>query len=208
MKTYRVKSIFGPTLQGEGTHAGTCVLFLRFAGCNRWSGLEKDRENSFCRFCDTDFRGGARLTGDQIVDKLKSLHGPKRVVITGGEPTLQLDTELLSLLKQNEFEVHLETNGSRELGSLRELIHHVTLSPKQSREETKLEACDDLKLLYPLPDTPVTMENFDSFPSKRKFLQPVMDKNYDAHLRATIGRIYGNPEWRLSIQTHKIVGVE
>lgn len=208
MKTYKIKSIFGPTLQGEGTHAGTCVLFLRFAGCNRWTGLEQDREKSFCRFCDTDFRGGESLTAAQILHKLGALNGPRRVVLTGGEPTLQLDGDLLRELKHEGYEIHLETNGSRAIGELRGLIDHITMSPKQLRDATALESCDDLKLLYPLPDSGVTLEEFGSFPCKRKYLQPVMDQNYEGNLRATVCRIYGNPEWRLSLQTHKIVGVE
>ncbi len=122
MKTYRVKSIFGPTLQGEGSFSGTCTLFLRFAGCNRWSGLEKDRAKSFCKFCDTDFREGESLTAEKIVERLDALGGPKRVVITGGEPTLQLDFELLSRLKASGYETHLETNGSRPLGGLSDFL--------------------------------------------------------------------------------------
>lgn len=209
MKTYRVKSIFGPTLQGEGSHAGTCTMFLRFAGCNRWTGLEKDRENSFCKFCDTDFRGGEPMTAEEIVMKLNELSpSVKRVVMTGGEPSLQVDRELMHALRFNGYEVHLETNGSRALGEIAAMFDHITMSPKQSREETKLEWCDDLKILYPLPNSPVTPEAFDTFPTEHRFLQPVMDKDYVGNLRATICRIYGNPRWRLSLQTHKIVGVE
>jgi organic radical activating enzyme len=119
-----------------------------------------------------------------------------------------LDVALLSALKRSGFEIHLETNGSRALRELRDWIDHVTMSPKQKREDTKLESCDDLKLLYPLHDPAVSLEAFDSFPCDRKFLQPVMDQNYEGNLRATVCRIYGNPEWRLSLQIHKIVGVE
>ena len=208
MKNYRIKSIFGPTLQGEGSHAGTCVVFLRFSGCNRWSGLEKDREKSFCKFCDTDFRDGESLTIQQIVERLEALGGPKRVVLTGGEPTLQLDLEILSELKRICYETHLETNGSRPLGGLRHLLDHVTMSPKQSKDKTRLEECDDLKLLFPLEDPGVTPATFDSFPAKARFLQPVMDGNYESNLRSTISQIYKDPRWRLSLQTHKIAGVE
>lgn len=208
MEKYKVKSIFGPTLQGEGSHAGTVVLFLRLAGCNRWSGLEKDRSKSFCEFCDTDFRGGEQMSAQEILQKLESLNGPKRVVITGGEPTLQIDAELLALLRENGYEIHLETNGSKSLEGLRHLINHVTLSPKQSREQTKLEHCDDLKLLFPLPDQNVSMETFSDFPCRQKFLQPVMDKNYEANLKQTVGAVLSNKNWRLSLQTHKIAGVD
>lgn len=208
MKRYQVKSIFGPTLQGEGSYAGTCVVFLRFAGCNRWTGREKDREKSFCKFCDTDFRGGEPKTAEEILSALNALAGPKRVVITGGEPTLQLDRELLSTLRQGGYEIHLETNGSRALGELHTLIEHVTMSPKQTLAETKLERCDDLKILFPLSNHLVTPEAFSSFPAKHKYLQPVMDDVYESNLRQTIERVYQTPEWRLSLQTHKILGVE
>ena len=208
MEKYKVKSIFGPTLQGEGSYAGTVVLFLRFAGCNRWSGLEKDRKKSFCNFCDTDFRGGEPLSAAEILAKLEALNGPKRVVITGGEPTLQIDGELLALLRENGYEIHLETNGSKNLGNLRHLINHVTLSPKQSRELTQLEYCDDLKLLFPLPDSDVSMDSFGDFPSRQKFLQPVMDQNYESNLKQTISALLETKDWRLSLQTHKIAGVE
>lgn len=208
MKRYQVKSIFGPTLQGEGSHAGTCVVFLRLAGCNRWTGLEKDREKSFCKFCDTDFRGGEPKTSEEILSALNALSGPKRVVITGGEPTLQLDRELLSTLRHGGYEIHLETNGSRALGELHTLIDHVTMSPKQAVANTRIERCDDLKILFPLSNHLVTPEAFGSFPAKRKYLQPVMDEAYERNLKQTIERVYQSPEWRLSLQTHKILGVE
>lgn len=208
MKKYKVKSVFGPTLQGEGSYAGTVVLFLRFAGCNRWSGLEKDKAKSFCNFCDTDFRGGEQLSASEILERLEALNGPKRVVITGGEPTLQVDAELLATLRENGYEIHIETNGSKNIEELRHLIHHVTLSPKQSRELTKLERCDDLKLLFPLPDQNVSMEKFNDFPCRQKFLQPVMDQNYESNLKQTVSALVSNRDWRLSLQTHKIAGVE
>lgn len=208
MKSYKIKSIFGPTLQGEGSHVGTCVVFLRFAGCNRWSGLEKDRQHSFCSFCDTDFRDGQSLTAETILDRLNALGGPKRVVITGGEPTLQINAELLTVLKNDGYEIHLETNGSRSLGNLLSLIDHITLSPKQARAETKLEHCDDLKVLFPLKNNLVTPEAFSDFPAKKRFLQPVMDNVYENNLKETVAWIYQSPEWRLSLQTHKIAGVQ
>lgn len=209
MKTYRIKEIFGPTLQGEGTSVGTVVLFLRFAGCNRWTGLDKDREKSICKFCDTDFRGGSAMTSVEIVDGLKAQSASvKRVVISGGEATLQLDDELLSHLNSAGFKLHLETNGSKALGELHKYFEHITLSPKQSFSETNLESCDDLKILYPSIHPEITMEKFSQFDAKNRLLQPVMDPNYEANLRGTICRLYGNPEWRLSLQTHKITQVQ
>jgi 7-carboxy-7-deazaguanine synthase len=206
--TYRVKSIFGPTLQGEGSAAGTVVKFLRLAGCNRWTGLEKDKPASVCSFCDTDFRGGKPMTPESIIDELERLGSCRRVVITGGEPTLQLDEWLCAALVAAGYKIHLETNGSSSIQAYGRWIHHVTLSPKQPISETKLEWCTDLKILYPLIHDGITMEQFSEFPAKHRFLQPVWDKDYEANVRATICRLYGNPEWRLSLQTHKIVGVE
>lgn len=208
MKTYRVKSIFGPTIQGEGSHVGTCVLFLRLAGCNRWSGLEKDREKSFCRFCDTDFRDGQPMTALGIASALNAIDGPRKIVITGGEPTLQLDEELLLTLRENGYEIHLETNGSRALGPLLSLIDHITMSPKQTREETRLERCDDLKLLFPLSHPFVNPDAFSDFPAMQKFLQPIAEDGYETNRDEAIAFIYRRPEWRLSLQTHKILGVE
>ncbi len=208
MKTYRVKEIFGPTLQGEGSHAGRVVNFLRLAGCNRWTGLEKDREKSVCKFCDTDFRGGTPMVVTEIVDKLLALGECNVVVISGGEPTLQLEETLLHALREAGFEIHLETNGSRPLGGLDTLIDHITMSPKQSRADTNLMTCDDVKILYPPPTPDITLENFEDFHASAFYLQPVWDADYQANVRATICRLYGNPTWKLSLQTHKILDLK
>lgn len=209
MKTYKIKSIFGPTIQGEGSHSGRVVNFLRFAGCNRWTGLEKDREKSICKFCDTDFRGGVAVSADEIVDRLLRQSQARVVVISGGEASLQLDMDLLQKLDAAGIEIHLETNGSRALGPMHELLTHITMSPKQALEDCKLEFCDDLKLLYPPIHPDITLEKFSEFPAHMgKYLQAVWDANYKAHLAATVCRVLGNPEWKLSLQTHKIIGVE
>lgn len=208
MKKYMVKNIFGPTLQGEGSHSGSVVNFLRFAGCNRWTGLEKDREKSICHFCDTDFRGGVHLSINDILSRLALIGSTKKLVISGGEASLQLNRELLSALKNEGYEVHLETNGSNNLDHLRDLIHHITMSPKQSITATKLKSCDDLKLLYPSIHPAITPESFANFPAKSRFLQPVWDQNYKSNLTETISCLYSQPDWRLSLQVHKITGVE
>lgn len=206
--SYRVKNIFGPTIQGEGSHAGRVVKFLRFAGCNRWTGLDKDREKSICRFCDTDFRGGETLTLDQIIERLKALGSCRVVVISGGEPTLQVDRELLEGLMAEGYELHLETNGSKDLGDLAALFDHITMSPKQPLSETRLRWADDLKILFPPIHPEITLEAFGAFDANARFLQPVWDRDYEANLKGAICRILGNPNWRLSLQTHKITGME
>lgn len=209
MKSYRVKSIFGPTIQGEGTHAGTCVMFVRFAGCNRWTGLAKDKELSFCKFCDTDFRDGTPLTAVGIVAQLQLLSRDcKVVVLSGGEPSLQVNQELIDALYTNGYEIHLETNGSRDIYPWGDHVDHITVSPKQPIGETKLSYAHALKLLYPLPDPKMDPETFAAFPARDYFLQPVMDDNYEANLKATVEYIKKHPHWRLSLQTHKIIGVE
>ena len=166
MKRYKVKEIFGPTIEGEGSKAGEVVLFLRLSGCNRWSGKEEDRADSICHFCDTDFFGGELLERETIVERLrergeqyyKDKDGNEahprmfqlRVVISGGEPTLQMDYLLLRLLKESNFLIYVETNGSRRIDpKTLDLIDHLVVSPKQSEQLTKIKVCDDLKLLYP-----------------------------------------------------------
>lgn len=209
MSKYRVKSVFGPTLQGEGTYAGTPVKFLRLAGCNRWSGLAVDKPSAVCHFCDTDFRGGEPMEAKAIVDALDALGAIRTVVISGGEPTLQVDRELLEALRAAGYSVHLETNGSMALGDLLSLFDHITMSPKQNRQETRLEQCDDLKILWPPIDKAITPEGFSGFSRKAAFLQPIWMNQERANLDATLIKLFSlGGEWRLSLQTHKIVGVE
>jgi len=208
VKMYRIKSAFGPTIQGEGSATGTVVKFLRFAGCNRWTGLEKDRAKSVCWYCDTDFRDGVQMTPIEILAWLDRLGPAKVVVISGGEATLQIDEPLLLSLTAHGYRLHLETNGSRALGDLAGFFEHITCSPKQSFEETKLEYATDLKLLFPPVQESVTIEGFKKFDSHNQFLQPVHCETYQENLQATIKKLYENPEWRLSLQTHKITGVE
>jgi organic radical activating enzyme len=208
VKTYQVKEIFGPTIQGEGSYSGTAVVFLRFAGCNRWSGRAVDKPTATCWFCDTDFKGGTKMTAGDIIRELEKLGSVRTLVISGGEPTLQLDAQLLIALKHAGFHMHLETNGSRPLGVMFDFFDHVTMSPKQAREETKLEKCHDVKLLYPPPIPDVTPEAFIDFPCDQRWLQPVWDEDVHAHELSACAYISANPMWRLSLQTHKIIGVK
>ena len=202
MKTYMVKEIFGPTIQGEGSAAGTVVHFVRFAGCNMWDGREDTKAVSRCPFCDTQFRGGSPMTAAQIRLKLVSLGHVENVVLSGGEPGLQVDDALVAELKQ-DYSLHIESNGSR---SLPAHIDHVTISPKilpinQFR-------ITDLKLLYPPIHPELTIENVKDIPAQNYFLQPVMDENYEENVKATIQKLIENPGWRISLQMHKILGVE
>jgi 7-carboxy-7-deazaguanine synthase len=208
MKKYSVKEIFGPTVQGEGSFAGTAVKFLRFAGCNRWSGRDEDRESSICKFCDTDFRGGDKLSAEEILGRLDALGPVRRVVMTGGEPCLQLDRHVLSVLREGGYTLHLETNGSLPLGELLPLVDHISLSPKQGKNDTKLELCHDLKILYPPIHPEITTEGFREYEATNRYLQPVWDGAYESNLASTLAKVYEQPQWRVSLQTHKMIGVQ
>lgn len=205
MKTYSVKEIFGPTIQGEGSSLGKSVMFLRFTGCNKWSGHDKDKHKSICHFCDTNFIGGEKLSAQDIIDKLKSLSLiVKRVVISGGEPTLQIDESLLKTLKENNYEVHLETNGSKSLGNLLEYFSHISMSPKQNKSETKLEKCDDIKILFPWIRDDITVDEFKFFPHHDMYLQPLWDSNK----KETLDYLFSNPKLKLSPQLHKYLELQ
>ena len=197
--------MFGPTIQGEGSSIGTPVLFLRTSGCNRWSGRPEDKEKSICNFCDTDFFGGDMLTAEEIAEKLKELSKDvKVVVISGGEPTLQIDENLLSILSLNGFKLHLETNGSRAIGGLTKYFSHISMSPKQSREETHLEYADDIKLLFPFIKDSITYQAFKFFPHKQTYIQPLWDSNK----KETLEFIFKNPLVKLSPQLHKYLELQ
>lgn len=206
-KTYLVKLIFGPTLQGEATYSGTPVLFLRFSGCNMWSGKPDSKPQSICRFCDTDFYGGERKTAQQIHDELRALDpNAWRVVVSGGEPALQFDAALGKFLTEKGWELHIETNGSKEIDGI-EYFKHVTVSPKVPASLIKTQHIDDLKILYPPISPSITPEDMFAVKAEHKWLQPVWDENYSANLKATIDYCLKNPLWRLSMQTHKYAEV-
>jgi len=210
--TYSVKEIFY-TLQGEGAQAGRPAVFCRFAGCNLWSGLEKDRPTAICRFCDTDFAGtdgqggGKFATSDILAEAIASRwprddkSGKRYVVCTGGEPLLQLDRPLIDALHTRRFDVAVETNGTQHAPKG---IDWICVSPK-AHAPIVLTAGNELKLIYPQDDAqPALFETlkFDHF-----FLQPMDGPDRDANTRKAISYCKANPRWRLSIQTHKILGI-
>jgi organic radical activating enzyme len=202
MKKYSIKEIFGPTIQGEGSKSGTVVQFIRFSGCNRWSGRQEDKAESQCPFCDTDFYGGDLMTSFDIVSKLNP--DVENVVISGGEPLLQLDQELVNALKG--YRIHIETNGSKlpkfELGD----IYHITCSPKQSAWNTILPYCHDLKVLFPYQYKNSIEDYRKKISHKNAFLQPLYDDG--PNLKLTIQELYKLNDVKLSLQTHKIIGVQ
>jgi 7-carboxy-7-deazaguanine synthase (Cx14CxxC type) len=215
---YSVKEIFY-TLQGEGANTGRPAVFLRFAGCNLWSGREADRGAAVCRFCDTDFvgtdgsGGGKFETPGDLAAAVEALWPapdaawPARaaaqrfVVCTGGEPLLQLDAALVAALRARGFMIAVETNGTLvpPAGEL-----WLTVSPKAGAE-LKLRRGDELKLVY--PQAGAEPENYAVLEFRHFFLQP-MDGPEQAHnTRQAIGYCLAHPQWRLSLQTHKLTGI-
>ena len=208
--TYSVKEIFY-TLQGEGLRAGRPAVFCRFAGCNLWSGREEDRENAICKFCDTDFvgtdgtLGGKFIEATDLAEKINRLwpldKGQKYVVLTGGEPLLQVDKALIDALHSEGFEIAVETNGSviAPVG-----IDWICVSPKSGSEWVQ-KTGHELKLVYPQPGLlpqEVSLSGFENY-----LLQPMDGLLQKQNTLKAIDYCQSNPEWRLSVQTHKILDI-
>ena len=189
-KTYSIAEIFGPTIQFEGSMSGTIASFVRFSGCNKK-----------CKFCDTDHAETKTLSGAEILVTLNSI-GCKDVILTGGEPLLQVDTELLELIK-NDYRIHLETNGSIELGMLKQSFYHVVCSPKQKISQTRIEEADDLKILYPAYTERFISDYKNGFKHKHLFLQAEAGKIETKNLIPIAEKFNA----RISHQTHKLVGL-
>lgn len=205
-----VKEIFY-SLQGEGFRAGKPTIFIRFSGCNLWSGLVKDKQKSICYFCDTDFTGGVKHTIESLVEAVIKLipinvDNPY-IVFTGGEPTLQLTNKNLTCIKKTLESFNyspvfgLETNGEKDIDY--EDTIWITVSPKT--KNFKIKKYDELKLLYPLDsikpyELTTTVDNL--------YLQPIDDLNYKTNLKAAIDYCLLNPKWSLSLQQHKILGID
>jgi 7-carboxy-7-deazaguanine synthase len=211
--SYAVKELFF-TLQGEGAQTGRAAVFCRFAGCNLWSGREEDREGAVCAFCDTDFvgtdgPGGGRFsTPEELVERILdtwprngSLRSRPFVVFTGGEPTLQLDERVLEVLSSQGFESAIETNGTRPVPSG---LDWVCVSPKAGAELV-VRRGDELKLVYPQPA--LSPERLEYLDFTHLFLQPMDGPNLAENVEKTAAYCMAHPQWRLSIQTHKVVGI-
>ena len=215
---YTVKELF-PTLQGEGAHSGRAAVFCRFAGCNLWSGREEDRATAVCQFCDTDFVGSDGLGGgkfeaakdlaDAIEGVWKSTSaGPQQryVVFTGGEPLLQLDEELISALHQKGFEVAIETNGTIKVPKG---VDWVCVSPKAGSDLIVLQA-NELKLVVPQTghdSLEKLMARFEKMDYRNRFLQPMDGPNLKSNTELAVGLCQKRPLWRLSVQSHKLIGI-
>ena len=209
---YAVKEIFY-SIQGEGFHAGRPTVFCRFPGCNLCSGLEKHRATAQCRFCDTDFVGtdgtfGAKYpTANDLAQQLKSLwpsdSSVPYVVFTGGEPTLQLDEELIQACHAQGFEIGVETNGTRNVPNG---IDWICVSPKP-RSTLVQTSGHELKLIYPQLEEEMNPSHFTQLNFEHFFVQPMATEKDNEHLQKTLEYCLRHPQWKLSLQTHKIVGV-
>lgn len=207
--TYSVKEMFY-TLQGEGARAGRPAVFVRFAGCNLWSGREQDRAQAVCQFCDTDFvgtdgDGGGKFESAEVLARAAASlwpgGGAPYVVCTGGEPALQLDAPLIDALHAHGFEIAIETNGA--LASPAG-IDWICVSPKANTELAQVTG-DELKLVYPQPGA--EPERYAALRFKHHFLQPMDNAQREENTRAAIAYCLGHPNWRLSLQTHKDLGL-
>ncbi|MBF0263856.1 MAG: 7-carboxy-7-deazaguanine synthase [Gammaproteobacteria bacterium] len=210
---YTVKEIFY-SLQGEGARSGRPAVFCRFSGCNAWSGREQDKADSACPFCDTDFVGingqnGGKYETKALVEKILSLwpednnaKAKPYIVFTGGEPLLQLDDQLVQLMKANNFEVAVETNGSLEVP---EGIDWICVSPKKSLQQMVVSG-QELKLLY--PQTELLPELFIGQAFDHFFLQAIDDENYTDNVNKTVDYCLNHPQWSYSFQLHKLLKID
>lgn len=208
--TYSVKESF-LTLQGEGAQSGRRAVFLRFAGCNLWTGREADRATADCRFCDTDFvgtdgeGGGKFASAESLADAVERLWGGDRderlVVVTGGEPMLQLDAALVEALHACRFEVAAESNGT--LPAVAGL-DWLCISPKSGTEVVQRSG-DELKLVW--PQTGIDPSQLESWDFRHFLIQPMDCADQEEAMQAAIALVMDRPRWRLSLQAHKVVGL-
>jgi 7-carboxy-7-deazaguanine synthase (Cx14CxxC type) len=207
--SYAVKEVF-LTLQGEGAHAGRAAVFCRFAGCNLWSGREQDRATATCRFCDTDFvgtdgtLGGRYSSAEELADTIAAQWvgaADRYAVLTGGEPLLQLDTALLDALHARGFVIAIETNGTIEVP---EGVDWICVSPKAGAELV-VRRGHELKLVY--PQTGAQPEDFAGLAFARFSLQPMDGPDVADNTARVVDYCLRHPQWRLSLQTHKTLGI-
>lgn len=207
---YAVKEIF-LTLQGEGAQAGRRAVFCRFAGCNLWTGREKDRAKAICRFCDTDFVGTDGTLGGKYSDAASLAAtiaaiwgegaGDRYVVLTGGEPMLQVDDALIKALHEQGFTIAIESNGTL---AIPRSIDWICVSPKAGSELVQTSG-DELKLVWPQPGSDVA--GLAELDFAHRLVQPLDDPNAAANVQACIDLVMEDPRWRLSLQTHKSLGL-
>ena len=207
--TYRIKEIFF-TQQGEGKNTGKDFIFVRFSGCNLWSGKEKNRASAVCSFCDTDFYGtdginGGKYLVKELIEKIKSLwisaDSQIRVVLTGGEPLLQVDKPLIDALKNEHIYIAVETNGTLEAP---DGIDWICMSPK-ANTEIKLKKGSEVKVVYPQKN--LNPDDFNVLDFKNFYIQPMDSQSYEDNVSQAVKFCMRNPNWKLSLKTHKILGI-
>lgn len=210
--SYKIKEIFY-SLQGEGANSGKPAIFCRFSGCNLWSGREIDRKKAKCNFCDTDFvgtngsAGGNYSSAELLADKINS-HWPKSkqlnkfIVFTGGEPLLQLDKELIKILRKMNFYIALETNGT--IPTVLD-IDWICVSPK-SNSLLKITEGNEIKIVF--PQKKLNPEDYLSLNFQHKYLQPMDGNNLSENVVKTIDYVLSHPEWKISLQSHKYIGIK
>lgn len=211
--TYSVKEVYF-TLQGEGAQTGRPAVFLRFAGCNLWSGREQDRAAAVCRFCDTEFvgtdgPGGGKFTTAEALATAVAVQWPDSeggtpyVVCTGGEPLLQLDRELVEALHAEGFEIGVESNGTL---AAPDGIDWLCVSPKAAAPVVQRKG-NELKLVYPQVESEAQPEQFAHLSFDHFFLQPLDGPELEDNTQRAIRYCLEHPQWRLSVQTHKVLGI-
>lgn len=210
MKSYKVKEIYY-TIQGEGAQTGRPAVFCRFSGCNLWSGREEDRHKAICKFCDTDFwgidgtNGGKFPNAESLATKIAEVWGEgmgKRLVVcTGGEPMLQLDEAIVNALHALNFEVAVETNGTI---LPPDNIDWICMSPK-ANTDILLKEGHEIKVVY--PQDGIDPKDFENWDFDHFFLQPMDNDEQKENINACVAYCKENPQWRLSLQTHKLLGI-
>ena len=206
---YSIKEIY-KTIQGEGAQSGQSAVFVRFSGCNLWSGKEKHRDNAICKFCDTDFVGtdginGGKYSIETLITKIQELWDSEEeayVVFTGGEPMLQLDQELIAACKVVNFITAIETNGTIKIDFD---IDWICVSPKAG-SELLVNKGNELKVVYPQDE--FDLKSFETLTFDHFFLQPMDSEDKINNTENAIKFCLKNPKWKLSIQQHKILGID
>lgn len=207
---YKIKEIYY-TIQGEGYHAGRPAVFCRFSGCNLWSGREEDRSKATCQFCDTNFWGtdgenGGKYSAEELTQKIMSLlpeNAPNPfIVLTGGEPALQVDEKLIGTFHANGLEIGIETNGTKPLPKG---VDWICMSPKAGTEIV-LTKGNEIKIV--IPQKGVNPADFEDLDYDHKYVQAMESDTWDDNIKHAVKYVLNHSQWKLSVQTHKYLGID